>query len=157
MKNKLVFISLSILLVISVTFTFLFSKIREVKNDRDYLLTNLTQTIPQEKLNNNFVIDISTLTPFAWDRFFVFAPYASPERINSTLGRLWVGQYFTTIKTNDRVTLLVFTNKGRVVQYLEYPRGNGDFSTVDNNIGYSAEESLFSIDEKGRIVWVYLK
>lgn len=125
--------------------------------DRDILLTNLTQTIQQEKTNNNFVINISTLTPFAWDRFFVFGPYASPERINSALGRLWVGQYFTTIKTNDRITLLVFTNKGRVVQYLEYPRSKGDFSTVDNNIGYSVEESLFSINEKGKIVWIYLK
>lgn len=100
------------------------------------------------------IVDLSAIAPFPWDRVYFFDPYTSSRKIDSVLGRFWLESRFTNIESSDRITLIVFIHNGWVAQYLEFPRGQGDFSNLDNDVGYIREEAIFSIDAKGDIYWL---
>lgn len=155
--NKHWKLSLLISLFIGIVGLVIYLDHKTDENNKILLRFNLAQTISQNQAGEISVVDISSITTFSWDRLFVFAPYTSHERMDAILGRFWLGSRFTTIESSDRVTLIVFTKNGRVVQYLEFPRGQGDFSTADNGAGYAIEESRFVVDERGRMTWAYDK
>jgi hypothetical protein len=81
-----------------------------------------------------------------WDRVYIFAPYTSIDTINQTLGYAWATERKTSIYQNDGISLLVFTAAGKVVGYVEYPRGKGDFAALAKQEGYSPEEAVFMVD-----------
>jgi hypothetical protein len=99
------------------------------------------------------VIDLTECTDFKWDRLFIFGPYTTARTINKNINTFWLGAYFSRIDSDESITLLIFMNKGRVVQYVEFSRDKVDFSTVANEAGYSSYEAKFTLDERGRVVW----
>jgi len=145
--------SLALLLVLSIFGVILFLVYKSEERERQELELNLAQTIQKNQVGDVEKVDISSLTSFSWDRMYVFAPYTLPVRIDTVLGKNWLGSRFTSIKSSDRITLLVFTKNARVVQYLEYPRNEGDFSSTANETGYSINEAQFIVGEKGQMVW----
>lgn len=155
--NKHLQRNLFLLLFFSVVGIAMYFNFKADENYRQLLRSDLADIISQNQTGEIPVVDFSTITTFVWDRLFVFGPYTSPEQIDSSLGSFWLGSRFTSIKSSDRVTLLVFTKNGHVVQYLEFPRGWGDFSMVDNELGYTIEESRFIVDETGRMIWIDAK
>lgn len=146
--------NLLILLLLCIVGIAVYVDFRADENYRQLLRSNLADVISQNQAGEIPVVDFSTITTFAWDRLYVFGPYTSPEKIDASLGSFWLGSRFTSIKSSDRVTLLIFTKNGNVIQYLEFPRGQGDFSTADNRMGYTIEESRFIVDETGRMIWI---
>jgi|SRR5688572_13227857 len=114
---------------------------------------NLSKMISFHKSDEMAFIDLSIIATFSWDKLYIFGPYTSSEMINESLGIKWLGIYSTSIEYNDGIALLVFTNKGKVVQYLEYPRGpECDFSAASNPEGYNRDDSRFFVDEKERCI-----
>lgn len=145
--------NLILLVLLSVVGMLVYFVLKASENNRQILQTNLARAISQNQAGEIPVVDFSSITTFSWDRLYIFGPYTSSEKIDSILGSFWIGSRFTSIKSSDRITLLVFTKNGRVVQYLEFPRGQGDFSPADNGKGYAIEESRFLVDESGRMIW----
>jgi hypothetical protein len=75
-------------------------------------------------------IRLDEFTDFAWELFYVFPPYTSEGEIERALGFNWLSVRFTTIEVSDSVNLLVFVREGRVVRWLEFPRGAGEFGGI---------------------------
>ena len=124
----------------------------EEKENRQTLRDNLAGTIAQYDNGELPCVDIPSTMNFAWDSLYVFRPYRSPDEIDSIIGRFWLGSRFTSIETNEGISLLVFTKNGRVVQYIEFTRGRGDFAYADNGAGYAYQKSCFIKDERGYMI-----
>lgn len=71
-------------------------------------------------------IDIASLAKFTWDKAFIFPPYTTQESIDKQLDVHFKDP--SNIDKRDDIYLLVFLNKGKVVQYAEIKRQNSDFS-----------------------------
>ena len=84
------------------------------------------------------------LTDFDWDGLFIFGPYTSQDDIEKALGYKWKSASKTGIESNDGCCLIIFTKAKRVVQYLMYPRKDGDFSSISSTNMISPEEAVFS-------------
>jgi hypothetical protein len=127
--------------------------------DRKILEGDLEVAVNQLEKGEVSYVDISKIARFDWDKLYIFGAYTPESYIDSILGIWWPWAIRTTIDTNDSITLLVFTRHGRVVHYLNYEIGKGNFSTLieDNYAEYSYQDAIFTLDEKGRIIWVNKK
>nr|WP_315228848.1 hypothetical protein [uncultured Albidiferax sp.] len=78
-------------------------------------------------------IDLSTVSPLAWDELFVFGPYSLRENSCKTLGLGWF-TCWTTLPSdvNESEYVLVFRQKSKIVHVEHHSRANGDFSWQDN-------------------------
>lgn len=77
--------------------------------------------------NEPVTVDVARLTPFAWDRFFVFDSYSAESARNEALGFEWDGGY--GIESRDDIVLLVFVLEQKVAESIPY-RGEGDFFSL---------------------------
>jgi hypothetical protein len=124
-------------------------------NKKQSLQIQLSSAISKHKNSELICIDFADVFPFAWEKVYFFGPYTTPAKIDAVLNTFWIRSRFLSIDSNDGVTLIVFTNAGRVVEYLEYPRWIGDFSNLDTYpAGFISSVSCFIIDERGRAIWV---
>jgi hypothetical protein len=144
-----------LLLAITLIAVFVVAAWVELKTEKDRRQTlrdNLTAAILQYEDGKATCVDLPTITSFSWDKLYIFRPYRSSSEIDAVLGKFWLGARFTKIETNEDMSLLVFTENGRVVQYVEFTRGRGDFSYADNSIGYDPQDACFIKDEWGYMV-----
>ncbi|WP_078554078.1 hypothetical protein [Bacillus alkalicellulosilyticus] len=70
-------------------------------------------------------IILSQITDFSWDEAFIFAPYTSEDYMKKRIGSDYKDK--TNISYRDDINILVFVHDGKVVQYAEIERTNGDF------------------------------
>ena len=147
-------ITIVVAVIFGITALFIFSKYKSDQNQKRQLVSELETVILQNKSGEISIIELSKITKFPWETLYIFGPYTSPDKIDSIIGRYWLGSRFISIESNDSVTLLVFTRNGRVVQNIEFPRAIGDFSAVDNNLGYSSAEARFKVVEKEKLIWL---
>jgi hypothetical protein len=151
MKNKSVLVATIIIFLISVVLTTALINSQAEENKREELVTDLDMLIKSYKIGDVDVIDISTITPFEWERLYLFAPYTSKERIVEVTGIKWSGNQKTFIESNDGIVLFIFVNEDKVVQYIDYHR-DPDFLLSVRETGYSPSEAIFVLDQKGRVV-----
>jgi hypothetical protein len=119
----------------------------------DILETRLTSALSSYEHGKSSVIDLSAATSFSWDRLYVFVPYTPLEQLESTVGRSWRKVCFTHIDVLEGVSLLVFTQKGKVVHCLEYSVETYDFSPLAKyESGISIQDALFVLDDSGSLV-----
>lgn len=78
------------------------------------------------------IFKMRRVTPFLWDKLYIFSPYTTSEVINKTLKLKWDKIECSSIASNDSINLLVFLKDGKVVNYLEHPR-NVDFEPLARN------------------------
>ncbi len=154
--KKLVRVSLMLLVLLCFLGVVSYLNLKTKEKERHKLSSSLIQAIQKNRAGEVDKVDLSLLTSFSWDRLYVFGPYTLPEKIDMALGHYWIGSRFTEIQSSDGISLLIFTNNAQVVQYLEFPRSQGDFSLVTNETGYSITEAKFSMDEKGQIIWAFV-
>ena len=100
---------------------------------------------------NTTQINMTELTDFAWDSVYIFAPYTTAEQINQTLGFTWPEAASSAIINQDDITLLVFVENGRVVDHVEFSRGQGDFSSAASPEPYTPDRAVFVIDSSNGI------
>ena len=76
----------------------------------------LSKNVADEKVN------LSTFTPFEWDKVYSFDPYLSKEAIYETIGYKWDNISETV---SEGMNQIVFVKDGKVVCYLYgYPENN---------------------------------
>jgi hypothetical protein len=148
LKNRLS----SILIVISITFLGIFFLIKSDQNNRSILGATIVQLINDYDQGKTDCIDFDEINFINWDRLYIFAPYSTPEKIESTIKTIWFGSRFTHIENSDVITLLVFTRNGNVVQYIEFWRGDGDFANSENVDGYFKSNLCFTKNSRDQII-----
>lgn len=84
------------------------------------------------KISDTISFRLDTLTNFSWDSMFIITPYFSVEYLEK-----WTKVDLTIIKnagieSRDEINVLAFVKNGSLVNYVELPRNNGDFSAITN-------------------------
>src|SRR5262245_19606767 len=68
-------------------------------------------------------VDLSQLTPFDWDRVYLFGPYTPSEKIHECVGFTWSQLGSFVPGYSEGWCLAVFVKDGRgVVHWFEHPR-----------------------------------
>jgi hypothetical protein len=148
-KRNLFFLLAITVIAVGITSFYLTQETHRV--ERENLENNLSGMISLYKNGEISFIDLSIISTFSWDRLYIFGPYTSLEVINKSLNGIWLRYWNTSIEYNEGIVLLVFTNKGKVVQYLEYPRGpQCDFAGAHNLNGFNRDDAHFIVDDKQR-------
>lgn len=89
--------------------------------------------------------DFAQAFPFAWDRVYVFAPYATQADIEESLGFAWDGYESTTVGRSDTVCLVVFTSGQRVEGWFEQARSVVDLAAAASSEGYDRGAAVFDV------------
>jgi hypothetical protein len=111
----------------------------------DKLERKISEIVQQKRgTEKEVIIVLSTITSFQWDMLYVFEPYTTPDTINGTLGFQWGKSEKTGISSSYQIDLLVFVRKGKVVNYVEHNRSDGDF-LLSNNNGFDPKEARFTV------------
>lgn len=132
-----------------------FLNAQSAEKERQNTRADLAQAIQNSKVGESVPVDLSQITDFSWDTVYIFGPYTAPEQIDASLDQRWAGARLTEIETSDRISLLVFTQKGQVVQYFEFPRSEGDFASAASTTGYPIAEAQFIAAESGQLLWAF--
>ena len=93
-------------------------------NQRNTDLEHFIHSIVEDKSKSE--INIQSLTDTDWDKAFLFTPYSTTGGMEEQLGIKFKDK--SNIDLRDDIYLLVFLNKGKVVQYVEIKRHGSDFS-----------------------------
>lgn len=96
----------------------------------------------QFQLSGDGSVNLAQAVPGPWDEVCVLAPYSDNTTARQTLGFGWNAEAKTSIHTNEGIALLVFVKDGDVLDYVEHPRGDGDFSNLGGKC-FAREESAF--------------
>ena len=105
----------------------------------------------QFQLSGGGSVNLAQAVPGAWDEVCVLGPRSDNIAASNTLGFDWNAESRTSIDTDDNISLLVFVRDGEVLDYVEHPRADGDFSRVSGKC-FPREESVFvheAIPDKG--------
>ncbi len=151
MKNKSIIAIIAIVLLVLVGTALVVRSFRASRTQREQLkdaLALLSEAYRNGEVEN---IDLASITPFTWERVYIFGPYTPTEQIVATVGTRWLGIRETNISSHDGIVLFVFVNKSRVVQQIDYPR-SPDFVDAVRESGYSILEAVFVMDEKGKVI-----
>ena len=87
-------------------------------------------------------VNLAQAVPGPWEEVCVLGPRSDNITANNTLGFDWDAESKTSISTSERISLLVFVKDGEVLDYVEHPRADGDFSRVSGKC-FAREESSF--------------
>ena len=90
-------------------------------------------------------MSVADLTPFSWDRMFVFTPYTSQEEIERRLGFRWPDIHRTRIWMDDAVVLVVFVRGDSVVAWHDEPRSL-DLNGITRPEPYPPDSARFVVD-----------
>lgn len=126
--------------------------------DIEYAFQNIEEKI-KTPINSEELeeINISKLTPFKWNKLFIFKPYTPIDSINDKLGFVWEGAEKSHINQDDNFNLLVFTEKNKVIHYIKWPREKGDFMKI-KKLKYSYDSAIFILKKEkyGNQDWFFL-
>ena len=100
-------------------------------------------------------IDLLQAVPTAWDKVCVLGPYSGDEEAERTLGFKWPAERRTSIEDSDGIALLLFVQKNSVVEYIEHPRDQGDFSRLASQC-FKSSHANFKVVTDSQKNWVYL-
>lgn len=92
-------------------------------------------------------IDIANLTPFNWDKLYIFKPYTLVESMDNELEFDWNIPKNISILHDEIDNLLVFTKNDSVVTYIQWPINKGDFMRVEN-LKYSYDSAKFVLKKE---------
>ena len=142
--------------LIALCIFFLFSlllvvKVNYEKHERKILYESIIQIIKKYENGESKCINLGNVNEISWEKLYIFGSYSYPEDIDTKLGTFWLGSRFTQIKYSDAVILLVFVKDNHVSQYVEFYKGDGDFSGNKTGLIYNKNEAKFVENEKGEI------
>lgn len=92
-------------------------------------------------------LDLSAVLPFRWDTLVVVNPYASAEHIDRALGFRWRDSRREAVMHNDVANLLIFVDKGRVVEAVVLERRFGDFCCNEHDGRFARAEAVFVVTQ----------
>ena len=99
----------------------------------------------QFQLSGGNSVNLAQAVAGPWEEVCVLGPSSDNITANNTLGFDWNAESKTSIRSNEGISLLVFVKDGDVVEYVEHPRADGDFSRESGKC-FAREESAFVHD-----------
>lgn len=96
----------------------------------------------QFRLSGDGSVNLAQAVPGPWEEVCVLGPYSDKIAASNTLGFDWNSETRTSIRADDAIVVLVFVKDGKVLQYVEHPRGDGDFSRLGGKC-FAREASRF--------------
>lgn len=84
----------------------------------------------QKALAERNEVDLGAVIPGQWERVCVLGPYSNNAAAAKALGFSWDVESRSSIKGNDGISLLLFVQGDKVVDYAEHQRRFGDFSNL---------------------------
>ena len=72
----------------------------------------------------------------------ILGPYSNNKAAKDALGFEWNAELKTSISSYDGISLLVFVKGNKILDYVEHPRKNGDFSNLSGKC-FSHEKANF--------------
>ena len=87
-------------------------------------------------------VNLAEVLPAPWDRVCIFGPYSDEKAVNTTLGFHWPDWAKSSVETNDGIALLVFLKRNKVLEWIEHPRRDGDFTNLSRQC-FSREKATF--------------
>ncbi|MHB1224129.1 MAG: hypothetical protein ACYC2G_08830 [Gemmatimonadaceae bacterium] len=99
-------------------------------------------------------VNLADLTPFRWDRLYIFAPHTSSSAVEEALGRPWSGAERSGIARVDTAALLVFVAGDDIVAATMHPREYGDFVPVAGTSARSQAQALFRVERPAEGSWL---
>lgn len=89
-------------------------------------------------------VDMAGAVPVSWDKVCILGPYTGDAHAQATLGFDWPADRRSRIESSDDISLLVFVRDVSVVEYVDHPRREGDFSTLDGRC-FRREDATFKL------------
>ena len=99
----------------------------------------------QEAGDSQARVDLRTINGEAYDRFYVFPPYTSPEAVREAIGFASDAAEDIAPKLSDREYELVFVKGDEVVASTTYLRGKVDFACIQPRRGFPASDAVFTL------------
>ena len=96
----------------------------------------------QFKSSGRTFVNLAEVLPRPWDKVCIFGPYSTSKNAYDTLGFAWPLETQSSIFGSDRLSLLVFVNNQKVVEFVEHPRRDGDFANLSRQC-FSREKATF--------------
>ncbi|RNB81122.1 hypothetical protein EDM56_25685 [Brevibacillus fluminis] len=116
---------------------------------RSLLQQKLLHAMPQSGKNPQAtVVNLAAITDFSWDRVYLFGPYSPPSYIYRQIGYHWYNDVVNHIQYLDDHSLLVFVQKGKVVEYLENPLGIGGMYWDTDRFMFERDDSKFLVSRE---------
>ena len=118
---------------------------------------NMFEQVIMNAVNQRITFDMKDATPFVWDRFYVFGPYAPKEEMERLIGLKWTtNSYLGFIITgnsflgdyplnDDAVNKIVFVNDDKVILDVTLLRSEIDFTNIEGPV--DRDEAKFKVKE----------
>ena len=120
-----------------------------ILNEIDFIPQDNFDALLRKTINDNKGghFNISNITPFAWDRLYIFPPYSDTTFIenneHAAIGNADI------IDADEGSCLLIFVLDNNIVYQLRFNRRYGDFfKQAFRKEGYSVEEAQFTVPNK---------
>ena len=75
-------------------------------------------------------LDLGKVGPVSWTRVCVLGPGTDDRAAQALLGLAWPASRLTSLGDGDGRVALVFSDGAKVLAFVERPRADGDFTTV---------------------------
>jgi hypothetical protein len=111
---------------------------------------NLNTSIQQYNDGVLDEIDFSAITPFSWNRLYIYPPYTGCYKPFNPLKAplMYLNCEMTlTLQLYEYESLLVFTNHGFISQYLVVDTILEDYHNTLKEEGYSIDEAVFVLND----------
>lgn len=97
-------------------------------------------------------INLAEAVAGPWEKVCILGPYVNNDTAKTTLGFEWDVEAKTSITSNEGISLLLFLRDGKVIEYAEHPRNQGDFSNLTMKC-FLKENAVFTQDPSPMKGW----
>lgn len=87
-------------------------------------------------------VNLAEVLPSPWEKVCIIGPYSDKKSVAVTVGFDWPDLSQSSIETNNEIGLLLFLKDGKVVEWMEHPRRDGDFTNLSRQC-FSREKAIF--------------
>jgi len=97
-------------------------------------------------------VNLAEAVAGSWETVCILGPYMNNDTAKTTLGFEWDVESKTSITSNEGISLLLFVQDGKVIDYAEHPRNQGDFSNLTMKC-FPKENAVFIQDPSPKKGW----
>jgi hypothetical protein len=131
MKERLLYLTKLLLTVTSCG-----QEVDEQEVEEDIATKERIGQIAKKVLEDSIAIPFSldTLTNYTWEEAFIITPYTQLDKVNHITRADLTQIEETRIEFDDRKNVVAFINNGKLISYVDLPRGSGDFSYLKDSV-----------------------
>lgn len=87
-------------------------------------------------------VNLAEVVPAPWEKVCILGPFSDNKAVATTLGFDWPEISKSSIETDKDIALLLFVNGNKVVEFVDHPRRDGDFTNLSRQC-YSRQRAIF--------------